>query len=828
MDSPTGTTVENVAGRGVGMLAGLASLRGGGLLNYMMQRERVMNDPGFRAGLAGSPFASGFFGVGGGMTGQPGGMPPTAAVAQPEDFVGSPVPMAVAAPGYMPGTPRAWMPNLPPLAPEQALQEQARVSMMQGTQAGSALARGQAKLAAGIMPTQEEMGAVTGAANELVRTSGPGTTVSLDVPGMKVNIGSPYNLQPVSTDEYQTYGEAVAAAHARGSDWTVTQTNRGTWKPTQITPPITPAAPQPINPNAPTPPQQINPNAPATQPPRPPLAATAAPPLFAGAVATSGGPPPTLPTRSNNPGSIKDGPFAKSQPGYVGPGQAMGDGGHMAVFDSPASGFNAMGNLLDKPRYRGQTVGGAVSTWTAGGHDADFVRREIGLDPTRTMESLSPAEKATLVRGIAHGEGFQGPLGSGAAPGARPAAPVVAPAPAPRPAPRPAAAPAVAAAPPPRPAAPTGAPGLQLRQPQAPVVAPAPAPYMGAPYDPNAPAPGSQPYRVGYPSPAFGGEAPATAPPLAAVPEVAPTGEPAIPAPPVPAVKAPAQQAPVSVEPGTAAAAQVPLQRITVQGSGGTSYTYDYGAPSEFAEDMRRAGITSISTATPDQLQKLDQFQQARQQRTEASSADVQRVTRPASPGEAAGTGNLLTMRSKLDKFFEDFPNPADRDNYVGWISRPASEWLSYARDDPRFALFVHDLEPFQNFEAVKKSLTDYEQSDLGGTVPTGHERHATGFEQNLFDFDNALSENIGIRLALQRMPVGQQTAAWVNAQRAAFAKERAARRTDAAMAAMGLTPPEGGAPRAAAPEPATAPPATPPASAQGPIVFYGHTPGQP
>src|SRR5262245_66362238 len=104
-DSPITGTIENIAGRGVGMLAGLASLRGGGLLNYMMQRERLMNDPGFRAGLVGSPFTSGFFGIGGGVqpvAGPGGTMPAAGGVGQPPeaapDFVGSPAPQPVAPP----------------------------------------------------------------------------------------------------------------------------------------------------------------------------------------------------------------------------------------------------------------------------------------------------------------------------------------------------------------------------------------------------------------------------------------------------------------------------------------------------------------------------------------------------------------------------------------------------------------------------------------------------------------------------------------------------------------------------------------------------------
>src|SRR5262245_52255221 len=149
MDSPITAGIEQVAGRGVGLLAGLASIKGGGLLNYMMQRERMLNDPGFRAGLVGSPFTSGFFGVGGGMqpvAGPAGTMPPTGGVTPP-DFQGPvtaehPAPVAPPdataynVPGYVPGTPRRWMPDLPPLSTEEAIKEQARVAELQAIQGG--------------------------------------------------------------------------------------------------------------------------------------------------------------------------------------------------------------------------------------------------------------------------------------------------------------------------------------------------------------------------------------------------------------------------------------------------------------------------------------------------------------------------------------------------------------------------------------------------------------------------------------------------------------------------------------------------------------------
>jgi len=54
-------SIANVAGRGVGVLAALDTIKSGGLGSYLMNRQRLIGDPGFRASLAGSPFAAGLF-----------------------------------------------------------------------------------------------------------------------------------------------------------------------------------------------------------------------------------------------------------------------------------------------------------------------------------------------------------------------------------------------------------------------------------------------------------------------------------------------------------------------------------------------------------------------------------------------------------------------------------------------------------------------------------------------------------------------------------------------------------------------------------------------
>src|SRR5215475_10946529 len=287
----------------LGGVSALASIRGGGLLNYMMNRERALNDPAVRASLAGSPFAAGVLGVTGGeqdipVPGPQGQLPPAAGVVAPSDMLfGMPTPpvpapsgdgTAAAAlpqnvPGYIPGTQRRWMPNLPPYSPEESLKEQSRVSLLQNlVGAGSDAARGQAKMAAGIMPTPAERDAVIGQAKTMIDQAGPGSVVRLDFPGSPVTVGSPYGVTPTSSDEYPTPEQALAVANSRGTNWTIEQTGRGTWRPVQKTPP---AAPPP----------------PATQPPPP----TAQPPAPTGAQpppAQKPQPPaPTVPVPSSRP-----------------------------------------------------------------------------------------------------------------------------------------------------------------------------------------------------------------------------------------------------------------------------------------------------------------------------------------------------------------------------------------------------------------------------------------------------------------------------------------------------------------------------------------------
>src|SRR5215813_13303455 len=164
--------LKNVAGYGVGTLAALTTIKSGGLGPYLMNRQRLMGDPGFRASLAGSPFASGVFGVSGGMGPAPAAPSLPAAggggaVAPPSDMVGPPAPGKVVAPpaqtvpgqlpaptalnvpGYMPGTARQWMPHLTPYDPKTALEQRGLATTELGLGSQDVTQRAQFKMAGG-------------------------------------------------------------------------------------------------------------------------------------------------------------------------------------------------------------------------------------------------------------------------------------------------------------------------------------------------------------------------------------------------------------------------------------------------------------------------------------------------------------------------------------------------------------------------------------------------------------------------------------------------------------------------------------------------------
>jgi len=95
-----------------------------------------------------------------------------------------------------------------------------------------------------------------------------------------------------------------------------------------------------------------------------------------------------LTVATNNPGAITNGPWAASQPGYVG---ARGD---FAVFDSPEAGRNAQVGLLSNYADKGyNTIASVINRWSpqtanARGSTAnyiDYVSQRTGLAPNQPI-----------------------------------------------------------------------------------------------------------------------------------------------------------------------------------------------------------------------------------------------------------------------------------------------------------------------------------------------------------------------------------------------------------------------------------------------------------
>jgi hypothetical protein len=120
--------------------------------------------------------------------------------------------------------------------------------------------------------------------------------------------------------------------------------------------------------------------------------------------------------RNANPGNIEDGPFARSQPGY------MGGDGRFARFASPEHGRAAQVALLQSYARRGlNTVQGIVGRWApaSDGNNvsnyAQFVAQKLGVRPDQPLDMANPAVVQQLAAAMGTFEG----AGSGATGGPR-------------------------------------------------------------------------------------------------------------------------------------------------------------------------------------------------------------------------------------------------------------------------------------------------------------------------------------------------------------------------------------------------------------------------
>ena len=106
--------------------------------------------------------------------------------------------------------------------------------------------------------------------------------------------------------------------------------------------------------------------------------------------------------RNSNPGNIEDGPFARSQPGYV------GSDGRFAKFASMEHGTGAMNALLDSYEKRGvNTIDGVINRWAPssdGNNTQAYVQnvaRQAGLDPSAP---ITPDKRQAIIAAMAQHE----------------------------------------------------------------------------------------------------------------------------------------------------------------------------------------------------------------------------------------------------------------------------------------------------------------------------------------------------------------------------------------------------------------------------------------
>jgi hypothetical protein len=819
MDSPITNTLANVAGRGVGVLAALDSIKSGGLGSYLIQREKAIADPDIRANLIGSPFAAGMLQVSGDTARPP--------VATPADFVGPPTPAAaVAGPSdiaYLaPSAPdRRWTPNPPPLSTAEQVKQATEQGTLSGLTGPDMLARVQAKLASKIPLTNEEFNAALSGAKGIQRGAGPGSTVGLQVPGMAVQIGSPYNFASIGPDEYST-PETVAAAASQRPGYRPIPSGRGTWL---LAPPPTQQQLLPVTPPAPVMRGQLGgPGAAPPAPPAPGHVNLQAPFLrqlevdrglpvgvLSGlAEHESGGNP-----NAANPDSSARGLFQITQ----GTAQDWGI--------SPDDRYDPVKSAVataDTLAQRAQQVGieRAVGMHY-GGPGADF--------GTPTGPSgLSPAQFASdvLTRARKYAGAVTAPLASvGMAYAAEP----------------PPAAPAVPATPPSvsggdwaqnlqqrvqagyitqqqadaalagaPPSAVAPAPAVVARPPR-----PSAAPAAALTFDPSAtvphvlvPAPAPAEARVGYP-PAAPTPPPGTMVPTAIPVLRPPTGPPAG-APAVPAVATIAGAPPpaavlpgIPVEPSTG----LPLTGRTIESqTGSETFTAPPRGDVRTQMVLRYNGVTDPATADPAKIVNTFATEQALKNQDDMSKAAIERTQRGFTEGESKDFQRLTLMQHTLDEFLKTYPEAKDRAQFLGVAWAPWQTMLQRIGWQGTRAItdFRNGFAPFS-----LESLTDEKgkaqagMEDIARVAPSQNDS-PDQFESNLQHFSDGLADKITIAANLRGMPIGAATPELVNSWRDQLHQDR----MNARLAAFQLptpTAPPAAPPTAPAPaEPAPAP----------------------
>jgi hypothetical protein len=318
--------------------------------------------------------------------------------------------------------------------------------------------------------------------------------------------------------------------------------------------------------------------------------------------------------------------------------------------------------------------------------------------------------------------------------------------------------------------------------------------------------------QVGYPSPAFGGETPPS------VPETTTT----LPPPGAAVERAmvpPAPLAPgaIPIDPTTG----LPLSGKTVESQGGPQ---TYSAPNigsgKEALWATNAGITDWRLAKPAQIAHYEAQERAWNLRNKMDDADVTRLRRGMSDGDAEGLRTLEDLRDNLNAFVEVYDTPEKRAQFVGrynWITQGFVRDINW-QGSQDIADFRTALAPFSR-EALedKNSPLTGDLKSLTESAPSGSDSPAQ-FESDLQKLRDRIETKIFQRTAFVGMPESEITRERINALTEQWQQARTAARVRAAQQAEGAPP---SPPAAPAPPPA-------PASAPPPGTAYAAPPGPP
>lgn len=113
--------------------------------------------------------------------------------------------------------------------------------------------------------------------------------------------------------------------------------------------------------------------------------------------------------RTNNPGNLIQGPFARSQ-GSI--GSYSGQGHTFAVFPDEATGQRALVTRLQTPPFSGYTLDYAIEVYAPPASNPtaayqSFVRNQLSVSGSTTLGSLTPQQIERLAAAIRGFEGWQ-------------------------------------------------------------------------------------------------------------------------------------------------------------------------------------------------------------------------------------------------------------------------------------------------------------------------------------------------------------------------------------------------------------------------------------